>query len=140
MFLQSAQALVAAEQQIAAQGAAIARIEQRLDHAEFIQPSMPNGAESITYARKRLARTFGLPEDVSTFIIRHYSAKPKVGAQVKNPHAEETNAPPTQGYWIKDVNAAARQFIDESAPVTTHFYRHPEFARRFKLGAGEQAA
>lgn len=142
MFLQSAQLIVSLERTQAEQAQQITKIEERLDYAEFVQPNMPNGAESISSARDRMGKRFGLASDVTTFIVRAYSQRPRVATLVKNPHAEDMGAPPTQVYWQKDVTAAVEKFLAEATLASSggSFYRHPEFDRRFRLAQPAVAA
>lgn len=124
----------------AEQGAAIARIEQRVEETAQAQLMLarPANAESIVHIRERINKTYGLPSWVVDTVLRQSLYAPKPAGMVKNIR-EEARGASYAVYWIKDVSTVFARFVSECEMVTATQATHPLIDRRFKLITQEGA-
>jgi hypothetical protein len=118
----------------AEQGAAIARIEQRVEEAAQAQLMLvrPANAESIVHIRERINKAYGLPAWIVDTVLRQSLYAPKPAGMVKNTREEARGASYTV-YWTKDISALFARFVSECIQVTRTQATHPLIDRRFQL-------
>lgn len=125
---------VAIKQVQAEQGAAIARIEQRVEEAAQTQLMLarPANAESIVHIRERINKLYALPAWVVDTVLRQSLYAPKPAGMVKNTR-EEARGASYAVYWTKDISALFARFVAECIQVTRTQATHPLIDRRFQL-------
>ncbi|MFG1276530.1 Rha family transcriptional regulator [Xanthobacter autotrophicus] len=126
----------------AAQGRAIARIEEkveRVETAQIVQRVRPINSESITHIRVRIGKRYGLSAAIIDEVIRQTPYAPKPAAMVKNDH-ENADGSSYAVYWKKDVTEVFDRFVGECVPVTPTMFTHPFIEGRFRCsGKGGMA-
>lgn len=122
----------------AEQGAALARIEQRVEENAQAQLMLarPANAESIVHIRERINKTYGLPPRIVDTVLRQSLYAPKPAGMVKNAR-EEARGASYAVYWTKDISALFARFVAECAMETATQATHPLIVGRFKLTAVE---
>lgn len=118
----------------AEQGAAIARIEQRVEETAQAQLMLtrPANAESIMHIRERINKLYGLPPRIIDTVLRQSLYAPKPAGMVKNTR-EEAKGASYAVYWTKDISALFARFVSECQRVTETLVTHPLIIGRFKL-------
>jgi phage regulator Rha-like protein len=129
----------AIKQTQAQQGAALARIEQRVEEAAQAQLMLarPANAESIVHIRERINKAYGLPAWVVDTVLRQSLYAPKPAGMVKNTR-EEARGASYAVYWTKDISALFARFASECIQVTRTQATHPLIDKRFQM-TGQEA-
>lgn len=126
----------AIKSQLVEQGAAVAKLDVRLDElSDTMQmTSRPTNSESIVHIRARIGKLYGLPARIVDEVIRQSPYSPKPAGAVKNGH-EDAQGSSYLVYWTKDVSMVFSRFVAECAQVTFTLATHPLIEGRFKLAA-----
>lgn len=122
--------------QLVEQGAAVAKLDVRLDElTDTMQmTSRPTNSESIAHIRVRIGKLYGLPARIVDEVIRQSPYSPKPAGAVKNGH-EDAQGSSYLVYWTKDVSMVFARFVGECERITATLVTHPLIEGRFKLVA-----
>jgi hypothetical protein len=92
----------------------------------------PQNTETITEARKRIGKKFGLPARIINVVMGELAYSPRVFAMVKNSHEDAKGS--SYAVWrIIDVTKLFYRFVGECRMVTATQATHPDIEGRFKL-------
>lgn len=108
--------------------------EKKLEevHNSQILNKCPSNAESITNIRSRMNEKYGLSAAVVDAVMRQIPYAPKPAAIVRNEN-DKAYGSTYNVYWIKDVSAVFKRFVDECEPSNTR-YTHPFICgQKFRL-------
>lgn len=108
--------------------------EKKLEqvHNSQVLNKCPSNAENITSIRSRMNEKYGLSAAVVDAVMRQLPYAPKPAAIVRNEN-DKAYGSTYSVYWIKDVSAVFKRFVDECEPSNTR-YTHPFICgQKFRL-------
>ena len=108
--------------------------EKKLEqvHNSQVLNKCPSNAENITSIRSRMNEKYGLSAAVVDAVMRQLPYAPKPAAIVRNEN-DKAYGSTYSVYWIKDVSAVFKRFVEECEPSNTR-YTHPFICgQKFRL-------
>jgi prophage antirepressor-like protein len=140
MFMASAQAMMALEQEQAVIRADVSRIETKVDELAKTQlwDSCPGNCEPITRIRKRMNARYGLPAWVINEVVWQLPLSPKILGMVRN-HREEASGSQYAVYAVADITRVFEQFVAECTMETPTRASHRHIDKSFQLLRGTRS-
>lgn len=137
-FASAFQMIADSERRHSQTAVALAAIGERVEIIEQLSPlkAKPQNAESLSEIRARMNRKYGLSQAIVDTVLNElpYSFRPF--GMVKNSH-EDAHGSSYAVYWIRDVSALFKRFVQESTRHSATTFTHTGVSRPFKLFVGD---